>query len=141
MTTDSKQILVAQWQTLHNTHENYENYALIIKLVTIAMTLFTFTLSINTFVILLILTTLWLQEGIWKTFQQRTANAIMVIEDKLNIDDIEQTSESDKSHLVYKQWQDNRPNSTALITEYIGNSLKPTVIYPYVPLMLVVIIF
>lgn len=91
--------------------------------------MFAFTFLVATFVTLL-LATLWLQEGIWKTFQHRTANAIMVIEDKLNIDDIEQKSKSVKPHLVYKQWQDNRPRSKALVVEYIGNSLKPKVLYP-----------
>jgi hypothetical protein len=79
MTTDSKQLLVEQWQSLHNNHENYESYALIIKLVATAITLFAFTLSVATLVVFFILAILWLQEGIWKTFQQRTANAIIAI--------------------------------------------------------------
>lgn len=61
MTTDSKQLLVEQWQTLHNTDENYESYTLIIKLVATAITLFAFIFSVTTFVAFLILATLWLQ--------------------------------------------------------------------------------
>jgi hypothetical protein len=141
MTTDSKQLLVEQWQTLHNNHENYESYALIIKLVATAITLFAFTLSVATLVVFFILAILWLQEGIWKTFQQRTANAIIAIEDKLDIHNDEQSKESMKPYLVYKQWQENRPNTQTLIVEYVSNSLKPTVMYPYLPLMLVVLIF
>ena len=141
MTAVSKQLLIEQWQTLHNNHENYESYALIIKLVATAIALFAFTFSVATFVALLILATLWLQEGIWKTFQQRTANAIIAIEDKLALSESELSSESIKPYLVYKQWQANRPSTKALITEYVCNSLKPTVLYPYFPLMLVVLIF
>jgi len=103
--------------------------------------LFAFTFSVATFVTLFILAILWLQEGIWKTFQQRTANAIIAIEDKLDIHNNEQTSESIKPYLVYKQWQTNRPATKELIAEYVSNSLKTTVLYPYFPLMLVVLIF
>ncbi|WP_057830910.1 hypothetical protein [Colwellia sp. TT2012] len=141
MTTVSKQLLLQQWQTLHNNHECYENYALIIKLVATAITLLSFTFSLTALVALLLIAVLWLQEGIWKTFQCRTANAIMLIEDKLALNEAEQTSESMQPYLMYKQWQINRPTSKALISQYVSNSLKPTVLYPYFPLMLVVIIF
>jgi hypothetical protein len=141
MTTDSKQLLVEQWQTLHNNHETYENYALIIKLVATTITLFAFAFSVATFVTLLILATLWLQEGIWKTFQQRTANAIITIEDKLAQNEVEQKDESNEPYLLYKHWQVNRPKTKKLIAEYVSNSLKPTVMYPYLPLLLVVLIF
>ena len=145
MTTYSKQALVEQWQTLHNNHENYENYALIIKLVAILMTIFSFALSITTIVTLLLLAVLWLQEGIWKTFQKRTENAIIAIENMLDLNENDQTSKSTSDcatpYLVYKQWQANRSGTTALITEYVSNSLKPTVLYPYFPLILVVVIF
>lgn len=138
MTTVSKQLLVDQWRTLHNNHENYENYALIIKLVATAIVFFAFTFSVTSIVTLLFLATLWVQEGIWKTFQERTASAIIAIEDKLALNKEEQTN---GPYLVYKQWQKKRPGTKALIVEYVCNSLKPTVLYPYFPLMLVVLIF
>ncbi len=135
MTAITNQLLLKQWQTLHNSHEDYEKYALIIKLVAIASTFLIFTFSITTLVALLLIAALWLQEGIWKTFQSRTAGAIMAIEEKLALNETEQL------YLFYKQWTANRPNSKTLVTEYIKNSLKPTVIYPYLPLLLLIIIF
>lgn len=141
MTTVSTQLLLEQWQTLHNSHENYEHYALIIKLVAITSALLVFTFSVSTFIALLLIATLWLQEGIWKTFQSRTADAIMAIEEKLALNESEQSSGSDQPYLLYKQWQANRPNTKTLVAEYIKNSLKPTVIYPYLPLILLFLIF
>ncbi len=135
MTAITNQLLLKQWQTLHNSHEDYEKYALIIKLVAITSTFLIFTFSITTLVALLLIAALWLQEGIWKTFQSRTAGAIMAIEEKLALNETEQL------YLFYKQWTANRPNSKTLVTEYIKNSLKPTVIYPYLPLLLLIIIF
>ncbi len=141
MTTVSSQLLHEQWQTLHNSHESFEQYALIIKLVAITSTLLVFTFSVSTPIALLLIATLWLQEGIWKTFQSRTAGAIMAIEEKFALNESEQSNGLDQPYLLYKQWQANRPNTKAMITEYIQNSLKPTVIYPYLPLMLVLLIF
>jgi hypothetical protein len=141
MPTKSIHLLVEQWKTLHNNHERYEQYALIIKLTAVASTLLVFTFSVNTLASLLLITTLWLQEGIWKTFQSRTVDAIIAIEDKLALNESEQLSETDQTYLLYTQWQANRPNVTMLITEYVNNSLKPTVIYPYLPLIILIIIF
>ncbi|MCP4989182.1 MAG: hypothetical protein GY928_24925 [Colwellia sp.] len=141
MTTVTNQLLLKQWQTLHNSHEDYEKYALIIKLVAIASTFLIFTFSITTLVELLLIAALWLQEGIWKTFQSRTADAIMAIEEKLALNETEQSNDPEQLYLFYKQWTANRPNSKTLVTEYIKNSLKPTVIYPYLPLILLIIIF
>jgi len=141
MTTVSTQLLLKQWQTLHNSHEDYEHYALIIKLVAVSATLCIYIVSLSMIVSLLLIAALWLQEGIWKTFQSRTADAIMVIEDKLAVTDHEKSDEAEQPYLLYKQWQDSRPNAKVLITEYVKNSLKPTVIYPYLPLLLLIIIF
>lgn len=138
MTTVSKTTLTNQWKTLHNSHESYEQYALIIKLVTIAITLFLLTFSLGTLVALLVIAILWLQEGIWKTFQSRTEAAIMAIEEQL---DATQTEESEQPYLFYKEWQASRPRSKALVGEYLKNSLRPTVVYPYAPLMFLVCLF
>jgi len=141
MSTVSTQLLHEQWQTLHNSHENYEQYALIIKLVAIASTLLVFSFSVATLAAILLIAALWLQEGIWKTFQSRTADAIIAIEEKLVLNKSKQSNGSEQAYLFYKEWQANRPNSKALVIEYINNSLKPTVLYPYLPLILLITIF
>lgn len=141
MDTVSNNLLMQQWQTLHNSHESYESYALIIKLIAITTTLIALSFSLNNYSLLLLLAILWLQEGIWKTFQQRTVSAILEIESKLMLGDIEQHSAPVKPYLFYSQWQDSRQSSLGLVKEYVGNALKPTVIFPYLPLILLVVIF
>ncbi len=44
-------------------------------------------------------------------------------------------------YLFYKEWQASRPSSKALVGEYLKNSLRPTVVYPYAPLMFLVCFF
>lgn len=141
MTPVSKHVLLEQWQTLHNSHEQYEQYALIIKLLAVIATLCIYISSLSILISLALIAVLWLQEGIWKTFQSRAADAIIGIEERLAISDSEQSNDSEQPFLLYKQWQANRPNAKALINEYIKNSLKPTVLYPYLPLLLLIVIF
>lgn len=141
MATDSKQLLLSQWQTLHNSHESYEHYALIIKLFSVAITVACFMYKISPLIIFIILALLCLQEGIWKTFQSRAANAILNIEQKIATVDSQQDNNAMSLHLFYTDWQESRTSTVALICEYIKNTLKPTVLYPYLPLMLVILVF
>lgn len=134
-------LLIKQWKTLHNSHESYEHYALMIKLVSVTLVLASIALSVNTVAVLLLLLILWLQEGIWKTFQKRTENSILAIEDQLETKEVESLNQPNSPYLFYKHWQTNRPATKGLVTEYITSALKPTVLYPYIPLMLLVIVF
>jgi len=46
------------------------------------------------------LTPLWLQQGIWKTFQSRATDAIIAIEDELALNESEQSSRPNLSFRV-----------------------------------------
>lgn len=130
MTIESSALLVKEWQSLHNSHERYEQLALFIKLLSILATLFSLTFYQENTVIILILAVLWLQEGIWKTYQARTCNRIELIEQALHQNNL-------VAFQFYSQWSENRPSSIGLVMEYLKNSLKPTVLYPYVPLIVI----
>ena len=69
MTSVSKTLLSQQWQTMHNSYENYEQYALIIKLITVVIAVFAWSFSLPNYITLALIALLWLQEAIWKTFQ------------------------------------------------------------------------
>jgi hypothetical protein len=83
MLTDSNNLLSQQWLSLHNDHEHYERYALLIKLFAIVITLTSFVFSMPPLIITVLLVITWLLEGVWKTFQARTASAIITIEKKI----------------------------------------------------------
>ncbi len=137
----------AEWQTLHNSHEKYEHFALLIKLFAVAITAMTVIFSFSELLVLSLLATLWLQEGIWKTFQARTSARIEDIEQAITTTETNLSNASGKSKSktaafqFYSQWESNRPTTLSLIASYIKNALKPTVIYPYLPLMLVITLF
>ena len=87
--------------------------------------------KLNVIDIVLLLLVLWLQEGIWKTFQSRTESHLLALE-KASSDNDEKFGLS-----FYSEWNESRPGIKKLIFQYISNSLRPTVAYPYVVLLLI----
>ena len=144
MTIDRNADLVKEWQQLHSSNEKYEYFALVIKLVAIVLTVFQIISDLPNTIVLLVLAVLWLQEGIWKTYQSRTNDRIERLEQALldiKLEDKRLANENDTiAFQFYLQWSKNRAGSIALMKEYIKNSVKPTVIYPYVPLMVIALI-
>jgi hypothetical protein len=141
MLTDSNNLLSQQWLSLHNDHEHYERYALLIKLFAIMITLTSFVFSMPPLIITVLLVITWLLEGVWKTFQARTASAIITIEKKLKEDEvIKQSNKPITYYSMYTQWQTNQRDLFTLVIEYFTSSLKPTVLFPYIPLFMLVII-
>jgi hypothetical protein len=141
MLTDSKNLLSQQWLSLHNDHEQYERYALLIKLFAIVITLTSFVFSMPPLITTVLLVITWLLEGVWKTFQTRTASAIITIEKKLIENEvIEEGKKPVTYYSMYSQWQANRRDLNTLFREYITSSLKPTVLFPYLLLLMLAIV-
>ncbi len=123
-----------EWAILHSDIEKYQRFSLIIKLFSILTCTLSIAFSINTFVTIFIILVLWLQDGIWVTFQQRLESRVLVIEDSIK------NLKNNNAFQLYSEWQSNRPGSIKLLTEYTLNSLKPTVAYPYIALIVLLII-
>ncbi len=118
-----------EWAIIHNDIEKYQRFSLIIKLFSILICTISITTSSNPLVTIFIILILWLQDGIWKTFQQRLESRILIIESNIK------NKTDNNSFQLYSEWQENRSGTIKLITEYILNSLKPTVAYPYIVLI------
>ena len=126
-----------EWAILHCDIEKYERFSQVIKLVSILISVlfmqFHFDARFATVVILI----LWLQDGIWKTFQKRLETRILIIEKKL----LNTAQDVGVAFQFYSQWQDKRQGIVGLLKEYLLNSTKPTVAYFYVILIILMIIF
>jgi len=123
-----------EWSILHNDIEKYERLSLKIKLFTVLICVLCVAYNIDVVFSMILISILWLQEGIWKTFQKRMELRIIFIEQQLK-------NETEKAFQFYSQWEDNRAGIVGLVKEYIINSLKPTVAYPYVLLGFLMFIF
>ncbi len=131
----SPQAAQQEWQILHNNHEQYEHYALIIKLVAIGLSVVLLINHVTLLIAISLLATLWLQEGIWKTYQNRLAKYLILLEQQLIPQATQLTSPPISNFQLYSRWQANSGGTITLLTEYLTNALRPTIAYPYVILI------
>ncbi len=122
--------LAQEWTTLQNNHESHERSALIIKLVTVAL----FALAaLDPLEMAALVLLLWLQEAVLKTWQGRLADRLVQVESLL-------AGTGNGAMLAYQLhslWQAQRPDLGGLLAQYGRSALRPTVAFPYAPLLLV----
>ena len=135
-------LLQSEWTTLQTQFDSYEKCSLGIKLFSILVCcILVFSLNAGIWS-LWVVAILWLQDGIWKTFQNRIGQRLEVVEQA--IQDNSNTPQNPMP-LVAMQfnlaWSQNRPGAIGLVGEYVKQSLKPTVAYPHVVLIALVIVY
>ena len=133
--SDTMNNLSIEWRTLHNDVEKYEQFSLLIKLFSVGLCLLCIALSIDDYLSLMFILTLWFQEGIWKTYQARSGERLLAIEAALKNPQKEGADASISPFSFYSTWEMQKPGTVKLIIEYISNALRPTVMYPYVALI------
>jgi hypothetical protein len=140
MSDEQLPILKSEWITLQNQFDSYEKFSLFIKLFSILICcILVFSLNAGLWS-LLVVAILWLQDAIWKTFQNRIGQRLEVVEQA-----IQDNPNHVPEHLLHTgmqfnlAWNQSRPQAIGLISEYIKQSLKPTVAYPHVLLIALVI--
>jgi hypothetical protein len=139
MSNEQLPILQSEWITLQNQFDSYEKCSLAIKLFSILICcILVFALDAGLWS-LLVVAILWLQDAIWKTFQNRIGQRLEIVEQA-----IQDNPHHVPEHLLHMgmqynlAWNQSRPRVIGLISEYIKQSLKPTVAYPYVVLIFLV---
>jgi hypothetical protein len=129
MTTSLLSGLQQEWLCLQNHYDSYEKYSLIIKLVAIILcTTLLFIAHVGAWTIVFV-GLLWLQDGIWKTYQSRSGERLLVVEKAIV------TGQGDQAMQFNATWLASRQGSVALLTEYFAQSCKPTVAYPHLLLL------
>lgn len=126
-----------EWAIIHGDIEKYEIFSLIIKLFSVLVSVLSIAYIPDMKLGLSLILVLWLQDGIWKTFQKRLNTRIVFIEKQLQ----DKPDENSIAFQLYSQWEDSRQGVTGLIQEYLLSAAKPTVAYPYVILVLLMLVF
>ena len=126
-----------EWVIIHGDIEKYEKFSLAIKLFSVLVSTLLIAYVVNKWVAVALILVLWLQDGIWKTFQKRLEVRIFYIEQKLQ----NKADENSIAFQLYSQWEDKRQGVAGLIKEYLTNASKPTVAYPYAFLVLLMLFF
>lgn len=134
--------LEQEWRVLQNQADAYEKHALYIKLLSFIIVATAVLISRGGLVIASVLVILWFQDAIWKTFQSRISDRLLKVEHALkrvsgqssNIDpDITPCQ-------LNAEWMEKRLGFKGLLSEYMTQALRPTVAFPHVLLIAVILI-
>ncbi|MCM2679052.1 hypothetical protein [Echinimonas agarilytica] len=122
----SDQLNAMEWQTLQQQFHDYERMSLVLKIVSGATSFyFAQTNVINAVAFALFF---WGLDAIWKTFQLRIGDRLMVLE----------SGECSGMNL-HTHWQRNRPGAIGLLQGYAISALRPTIMMPHALLVALLI--
>lgn len=123
----------SEWCLLQNQFESYEKHSLYVKLVSILVLLVAEISGVSAVLTFVILVVLWLQDSIWKTFQSRLEPRLFQIEKyfREDADGIEFQFNSEYQKVSNK--------GLALIREYTRQAVRPTIAFPHVVLILILL--
>jgi hypothetical protein len=128
---ESTTLLGKEWQTLQDNHELHEQNALFIKLACLALCAGGLTTGLALAWIAFTVLLCWIQEGIFKTYQSRLADRLLNVESLLR-----QTNTTQPAMQLHADWTASRPGGGALIISYVASACRPTVAFPYLPILL-----
>jgi len=123
-----------EWCLLQNQYDSYEKHSLYIKLLSVIVLLAAEISDVISILIVLVLVVLWLQDAIWKTFQSRIEPRLLQIEKYIS----EKREES--VFQFNSEYHRDRLSGMSLINEYVRQSIRPTVAFPHIVLILILLI-
>jgi hypothetical protein len=129
---DPLALLGQEWQTLQHNHEQHEKNALLIKLVCLALTVAGLATGLATPWLGLMVLLCWGQESIFKTYQSRLGERLLRVEAQLS----QHNSSAPSAMQLHTEWLAARPSGMGLLASYAASACKPTVAFPYLPLLL-----
>ena len=128
--------LSQEWQSLQVNHEQHERNALLIKLVCVALCIGGLAAHVSADWLALVVALLWVQEGIVKTYQSRLTDRLLKVEAML----LAPAAPAPAAMQLHTEWMASRPGALALIAGYAASACRPTVAFPYAPLMMAIVI-
>lgn len=123
-----------EWCLLQNQFDSYEKHSLYIKLISVIVLLTAEVSDVISIFIVLILVVLWLQDAIWKTFQSRIEPRLLQIEKFISEDS---TANAFQFNSEYHKVS---LSGLSLISEYARQSIRPTVAFPHIVLILILLV-
>lgn len=135
-----------EWSTLQNNHERYEGHSLLIKLAAVAVLLGGSVAGLGPWLVVVVLLVLWLQEGIFRTFQSRLGARLlqveaMLAETSIRADPTGPAGAARQGFQLHTAWLAQRKGAAGLLREYAASAVRPTVAFPYVVLVLLALVF
>ena len=135
--TNTVTALAQEWGILQNNYERYEGAALMVKLVAVVLFFAGFALEMGTWRVCAVLLVLWLQEGIFKTYQARLGVRLLELERLCGLETAQGLS--GKAFQLHTAWLAGRKGTAGLLAEYALSACRPTVAFPYAVLIVLVL--
>jgi hypothetical protein len=129
---DAVDLLGQEWVALHNSYEQYERGGLLIKLSSLVAAVSGWVLGLNETLLIGLVLVLWLQEGIFRTFQTRLGQRIERVESLIQQGGADKT----QAFQLHSDWLAGRKGGVALLAEYGASACRPTVAFPHVLVLL-----
>lgn len=127
--------LLTEWVTLQNQFDAFEKLSLAIKLVAVIIaTLLALELK-HPEVVVVLNSICWVQDAVWKTFQARFGDRLLVIESELS------SGSCDGNIHFNTAWEAKPRGFLPLISEYLRQLAKPTVVFPHIALLFLGVYF
>ena len=124
-----------EWTVLQKLHERYEFGALTIKLTAVVLFFAGLVVELHATWLLLLVASLWLQEGIFKTYQARLGTRLLVLEQGID------AGEATRVFALHSDWLAQRKGLIGQLREYLGSTVRPTVAFPYLVLLVLTWVF
>lgn len=122
-----------EWCLLQNQFDSYEKHSLYIKLLSISVLLVSEVFGLASFLGVLLLLALWLQDGIWKTFQSRIETRLLKVEKHIA------EGSGSSAFQFNREFNTARLSGLSLINEYVHQSIRPTVAFPHAVLIAILL--
>lgn len=133
---DWRNALQREWEILHREHEQSERSTAMLKAGAVLLSFATLAIAVDILLSGLLIMVLWVQEGITRTVQARVGARLLQIENMLRATH----GNVDSAFQLHTTWQDARGGTMALVGDYARHALRPTVAYPYVMLLVILVI-
>jgi hypothetical protein len=130
---DVNTLLGQEWQTLQNNHEQHEKNALLIKLTCLSLCVAGLATGVSFAALGVMVVLCWLQEGIFKTYQARLAERLLRVELLLR----QPPPTLPEAMQLHSAWSASRLGGARLVAGYAASACRPTVAFPYVPLLMI----
>jgi hypothetical protein len=125
-------LLGREWLSLQQQHEQYERSALAIKLVGMVVFAFGLATGVDGLLVGALTVLFWIQEGVFKTYQGRLAARLLRVESLLRA----AGTSPGMAMQLHSEWAASRPGGLDLLAEYLQSAARPTVAFPYLPMLI-----
>lgn len=123
--------LQSEWIALQHDHEMHERTAVAIKVAAVVLCGLATWIAMPLFASIPLLLVLWAIESVARTVQARLGDRLLRLETLIS-----EAAPASAAFRLHSEWLAGRPGLSGLLREYARAAIRPTVAFPYAPLLI-----